>query len=95
VAAQLSVHIAPLKLPLIGMGGIDVLVDGQFAAITDFGQTATVDLAPGVHNVAVRLRGVIYRTSNSVTVHAADGQCTAATAKYNRFFGTFKLSLGG
>lgn len=95
MAAQLSVHIAALKLPLFGVGGIDVLVDGQIAASTEFGRTATVELAPGAHNVAVLSRGVINRTSNTVTVNAADGQCTAMTAKYNRFLGTFKLSPGG
>ena len=94
MAATIDVTIRPLILPLFGVQAIEVLVDNEKAAEVDFGQTTTVEITPGRHQIALRLRGVISRTSNSLPVELGEGQRATFVGKYSRFWGTFQLKPG-
>ncbi len=94
MAAQVVVNVKRIILPLVGVKGLDVVIDGQVVATTMFGESATVEVAPGGHRVELTLRSVISRTSNPIDVNLADGQTVNITAKYSRMLGTFNLKLG-
>ena len=91
MAAHIDVTIPPLKLPLVGVRGINVLVDGEVATPIDFGKSATVNVEPGMYRVAIQLSGVLNRTSNGVTVELTDGEVAGFIGRYSRLWGSFSL----
>ena len=94
MAATIEVTIRPLILPLVGVQAIEVLVDNEPSAEIGFGETTTFEVVPGHHHVALRLRSVISRTSNSLPVDLGEGQRAQFIGKYSRFWGTFQLQAG-
>ena len=91
MSATIDITVKRLFLPLVGVQGIDVLINGEAALQTDFGQTFTLELEPGVYDIAVRLRGVLNRTSNTIQVNVNEEEPTRLIAAYNRFWGSFRL----
>ena len=94
MTATISVSIGRLILPLFGVQGIEVLVNGQPAAEGTFGETVTVDVPPGAYQVALRLRSVVSRTSNTVATELGEGQQVNLVGKYSRLWGSFTLKMG-
>lgn len=92
--AKLTISIASLILPLVGVKPTGVLVDGQEVAQVNFGQSVACDLSPGVRHVALLLHGVINRQSNTVALNVGEGEPVALIGKYNRFWGSFSLKRG-
>lgn len=81
-------------LPLFGAKGVAVWVDGAVKAELQYGDTATIEVAPGEHNVEVELRGVVTRRSKRLAVVVSAGNAASVVAKYSRLWGNIQLSSG-
>ena len=91
--SSIDITVKTLILPLFGVEGIDVLINGQTACETDLGQTFTLKVESCQYQIDVRLRGGLNRTSNAVPVDVSEGQHIRLVAAYNRFWGSFRLRL--
>ena len=84
MGATIEVTLRPLILPLVGVQAIEVLVDNEVAAEIGFGQATTFEVAPGHHQIALRLQSVISRTSNSLPVDLGESQRALFIGNYSR-----------
>lgn len=76
---------------LLGVRGIEVIVDGDVVDMVQFGEPFSFELAPGDHSLQIRLRAMMSRRSNVVNFSAAPGEEIAFSAKYSRMWGTLRL----
>lgn len=93
MTSSIDITVKPLFLPLMGVEGIDVLLNGQKVGETDFGETFTLKVQPGRYQIALRLHGVLKRTSNTVLAEMDEGQHIRLVAAYNRFWGSIGLRV--
>lgn len=78
---------------LLGIRGIDVLVDGAVAGQIRAGEAREFAVAPGSHGVELELQGIVRRRSNRVEVSVpADGAVSVA-GRYSRLWGKLQLAL--
>ena len=76
---------------LFGVRGIDVLVDGENVGRVRFGETKTVECAPGPHKVQAVLKAIFSRHSNALDVEVPADEAARVSGVYSRTFGTIEL----
>jgi hypothetical protein len=91
--ARLTITIKSPGL-LLGVRGIEILLDGQTVDTVRFGEACRIECAPGDHTLQARLRAVLSRRSNVLRITAVDGDDRIVTGRYSRMWGTLKLEEG-
>lgn len=76
---------------ILGVRGIDVLLDGEPVHTIGFGETTTVECAAGDRTLQLKLNAVLNRRSNTLRLTVADGEERALAGRYSRMWGTLRL----
>lgn len=84
-----------LKNPgfLIGVQGIHFILDGEFQAEMQFGESREFETAPGEHVAQLILYGMAERSSKELRFSLKEGQHAAIEGKYSRLWGNIKMKL--
>jgi hypothetical protein len=88
---MIQITLVDIKMPLVGIKGIDVLVDGEKRCSIRFGEVVCLEVNPGERIVQIHLHGTLDRKSGTFQVLVAEGGQVAIEAKYSRMWGNFKL----
>lgn len=91
MSANIEVILKPLKLPIVGMGRIDIVCDNIVVSSGELGETVQVELPAGPHKIHLLLHGVFKRQSRSVNIDLEENTTTKFIAKYSRLWGTMKM----
>ena len=94
MAATIRVSLLGLKMPVAGLRGIEILVDGEIRADLQLGESAALEVLPGQHQIGAILNGVVSRRSKQLSVAVADGDEVNVIGKYSRLWGNLRLSQG-
>jgi len=78
---------------IVGIKGVEILVDGKEQTAIEFGETVTFDVEPGEREIRTILYGVADRESKALKVTAIEGEKVAIKGKYSRLWGNIKLKL--
>ncbi|MEP0325238.1 hypothetical protein [Bauldia litoralis] len=76
---------------LIGVRGIEILLDGEMVDRVQFGEACTIECEAGEHTLRARMRAVISRRSNILKLTVADGEDRRFDGKYSRLWGTLPI----
>ncbi len=91
MSAKIEVVLEKLKLPIIGMGKIDIFVDGTIVLSLELGESATTDVSLGKHSVQAALNGVVKRKSNKLEISFEENSTVKILGKYSRVWGNLNL----
>ena len=91
MTAKIEVTLEKLKLPIIGMGKIDIMVDGAKVLSMSLGETESAEVTTGKHVVEMLLHGIFERKSKAITISVAENSTAKIRGKYSRMWGNMKL----
>lgn len=91
MGAKLEVEVRQPLIPQLGVKGIDILLDAEVVATTEFGGKVTVEAPVGDHSIRVQLRGVITRKSNVIRLAINEGDQIKIAAKYSVLWGSISI----
>lgn len=90
MAARLKLTVRSPGL-LLGVRKIEVLLDGEPVDAVQFGQTSSLEIAPGDHTAQIVLHAVFKRRSNVLAFRVADDEDRAISGKYSRLWGSLRI----
>lgn len=93
--ARIEVVLEKLKMPIVGMGKIDILVDGDHLFSLSLGECASAEVSAGKHGAQAVLNGVVKRTSKELMVSAEENATERIYGRYSRMWGSIKLRRSG
>ena len=91
MSAKIEVTLKKLRMPIIGMGKINVLVDGANVFSLSLGESASADISAGKHVVQTILNGVVKRKSKKLEIFTEENSTAKIVGKYSRIWGNMKL----
>lgn len=77
---------------LVGMKGIELLIDGNRVDIFEFGETRVFDIPVGKHVARVYLHGVTDRLSKPLNFTIDHNQTIYIEGTYSRMWGNISLN---
>ena len=91
MSAKIEITLEKLKLPIAGMGQIDILVDGAIVTSLSLGDSVSLTIPAGKHTMQTVLHGVVKRISKELTISVDENSTTKILGKYSRMWGNMKL----
>lgn len=91
MSAKIEVTLEKLKMPVVGMGKIDILVDGTNMISLSLGESTSVEISEGRHVVQAILNGVVKRKSKVLEISVNENSIVKVHGKYSRIWGNMKL----
>lgn len=91
MSTKIEVTLEKLKTPIVGMGKIDILVDGTNVLSLSLGESASAEVSSGKHVVQTILNGIVKRKSKELEVSLEENSTAKILGKYSRIWGNMKL----
>ena len=91
MSATIEVTLKKLKMPILGMGKIDIVVDGTHVLSLSLGESASAEVSAGKHVVQAILHGVVTRKSKELEVSIEEASIAKVRGEYSRMWGSMKL----
>ena len=91
MSAKIEVTLEKLKIPIVGLGKIDILIDGTVMNSISPGESASVEIPAGKHFVQAILNGVVKRISKNLEISVDENSTIKIHGKYSRLWGNMKL----
>ena len=91
MSAKIEVTLEKLKMPVVGMGKIDILVDGTNMISLSLGESTSVEISEGRHVVQAILNGVVKRKSKVLEISVNENSIVKVHGKYSRMWWNMKL----
>lgn len=90
-----SIVVITIKDPgfLVGVRGIEFLLDGRGQGVLQFGDIKEFEVHLGQHVAKVILHGVIDRSSKELRFSLGEDQTVRIEGKYSRLWGNMSISL--
>jgi hypothetical protein len=87
--------VVTLKDPgfLLGVSGIDFLLNGRSLSLMHFGDTKEFEIEAGEHVAKLILHGVVDRSSKNLKFSLGEGESVRMEGKYSRAWGNMNISL--
>ena len=89
--AKMVVTLKKLKMPIAGLGKIDICLDGSPILSMSLGESAVAEVAAGRHVVMAILDGVFKRRSKQLEIFIEENSTAKIDGKYSRIWGNMKL----
>ena len=91
MSAKIEIALEKLKMPVVGIGKTDILIDGAIINSLLPGESASAEIQPGKHIVQAILNGVVKRMSKEIEPTIDEKSTVKIYGKYNRLRGNLKL----
>ncbi len=92
MSTNLEIKLKKLILPIFGIKGIDILVDGDIVASLPLGGSKTVEASAGNHTIKAVLHGVVDRESKELEISIKENSTVKIIGTYSRIQGDIQLS---
>lgn len=93
MTAKLEVNLEKLKMPIVGLGKIDILLNDENVLSLELGESATIDVSPGEHVIQGILNGVVVRKSKLFKVSFDEKSTINMIGKYSRLWGNMQFKI--
>lgn len=89
--ARIDFTLEKLKMPIVGLGKIDILIDGTIVNSLSLGESVSVEIPAGNYVVQAILNDVVKRISKKLEVSVNENSTIKILGKYSRLWGNMKL----